>query len=85
MVSMPTVSVVDCGHDRWSGQTKGYDISICFSTKNVMVSMLTVSVVDCGRDRWSGQTKGYDISICFSTKNTALRGKVQRLVGSESG
>jgi len=35
MVSMLALSAVDRGFELWSGQTKGYKISICcFSTKH---------------------------------------------------
>jgi hypothetical protein len=38
MVSMLTLSEVDCGFETWSGQTKDYKIGICcFSDKHTVL------------------------------------------------
>ena len=51
-----------------------------------MVSVLASSAVDREFVSRSGQIKDYDIGICcFSAKHAALRKKMAKTVGSESG
>jgi hypothetical protein len=59
--------------------------SIWNHISGVMDSVFASSAVDRGFEPRSGETKDNKIGICcFSTKASSIKGKGQRLVGSES-
>jgi hypothetical protein len=70
MVSVLASSAVDCGFDRWSGQTKDYKIGICcFSVKHAALGRKSKDWTARNQDNvseWSDRSTRRTNSTCWS-------------------